>query len=192
MEHHKTAILSVFDKTGIEKLGKFLVRNGYRILSTGGTSKILKENSIDVIDVSDHTGFPEILDGRVKTLHPRIHSGILARDTLEHLNTLEKHGIPAIDLVVVNLYPFQKTLENPDSTEQQIVEMIDIGGPTMLRAAAKNFERVVCLSDSSQYEEFMDREKHSRCDLNFRKRMAAAVFRITSEYDKAVAGFLGE
>ncbi|MCB1957462.1 MAG: bifunctional phosphoribosylaminoimidazolecarboxamide formyltransferase/IMP cyclohydrolase, partial [Rhodocyclaceae bacterium] len=133
------ALISVSDKTGIVEFAQSLAAAGVALLSTGGTSKLLREAGLAVTDVSDHTGSPEILDGRVKTLHPKVHGGLLARrDLAEHMQTIEAHGIERIDLLVVNLYPFQQTIARADCTLEEAIENIDIGGPAMVRAAAKN------------------------------------------------------
>lgn len=192
METSKFAILSVFNKTKIIELAQFLKTRGYTILSTGGTFRTLADAGIEVVEVSAHTGFPEILDGRVKTLHPRIHGGILARDIPEHVETLKVHGIPMIDVVAVNLYPFEETLAKPGMSKNDIIEMIDIGGPTMLRASAKNFERISVLCDSGDYEEFMLRTQSGTCDLEFRRKLAVKVFARTSEYDSAITSWLNK
>ena len=148
----KRALISVFDKTGVVDFAKFLVEKDVEILSTGGTYRHLKENGVPVIEVNEVTNFPEMLDGRVKTLHPFIHGGILAiRDNKEHMETIKKHNINPIDFVVVNLYPFFEKVKE-DLTFEEKVEFIDIGGPTMLRAAAKNFQDVTVISDAKDYE----------------------------------------
>src|SRR5690625_1856028 len=135
----KRALISVSDKRGLNDLGRALAARGVEILSTGGSAQMLRDIGLPVIDVAEHTGFPEILDGRVKTLHPRIHGGLLARrDAPQHMNTLDEHAIDAIDLLVVNLYPFEEATAKPDCSFANAVENIDIGGPAMLRAAAKN------------------------------------------------------
>lgn len=189
----KRALISVYDKTNVLKLAKFLQARGVEILSTGGTFKYLKENGIAVVEVSEVTGFEEILDGRVKTLHPIIHSGILAiRDNKEHMETLNKKGITPIDMVVVNLYPFfEKVQENISFDEK--VEFIDIGGPTMLRAAAKNFRDVLVLSDVNDYDKVIEQiEEKEEVDFSFRKTLAGKVFNLMSCYDAAISNFLLE
>ena len=146
------ALLSVSDKTGIVDFAQRLIQNGIKILSTGGTAQLLREKGLTVTEVSDHTGFPEMLDGRVKTLHPKIHAGILARNDLaEHQQALEKSGIPNIDLVVVNLYPFKQAIAKPSCSLSEAIENIDIGGPTMIRAAAKNYQKVAVVTDPLDY-----------------------------------------
>ena len=153
----KRALLSVSDKTGIVELAKFLSDNGVEIISTGGTMKAIKEAGIPVTYVSDVTGFPEIMDGRVKTLNPKIHGAILAvRSNPEHMKALAEHDITPIDLVVVNLYPFRETVAKPGVTEAEAIENIDIGGPAMVRASAKNFKDVVIVTYPSRYAGLME------------------------------------
>lgn len=187
----KKALISVFDKEGILEFAKFLINRDVEIISTGGTYKYLKENGISVIEVNEITDFPEMLDGRVKTLHPNIHAGILAiRENKEHMNTLNKKEISTIDYVVVNLYPFfEKVRENLEFDEK--VEFIDIGGPTMLRAAAKNFKDVVVISDKNDYKIVMDEmEKNNDVSYKLRKKLAGRVFNLMSAYDAAISNFL--
>ena len=157
----KRALISVFNKEGILDFSKFLSENGVEIISTGGTYKHLKDNGLKVTEVNEVTNFPEMLDGRVKTLHPIIHAGILAiRDNEEHMETIKERNIDTIDMVIVNLYPFfEKVRENLSFEEK--VEFIDIGGPTMLRAAAKNFQDVVVISDVADYEAVMNEIKET-------------------------------
>jgi len=185
------ALISVFDKTGVLELAQFLVSRNVEILSTGGTFKYLKENGVPVIEVSDVTGFEEILDGRVKTLHPVIHSGILAvRDDKKHMDTLKRLGIKTIDLVVVNLYPFFEKVKE-DLTFEEKVEFIDIGGPTMLRAASKNFQDVIVLSDVNDYSNIIEQLKDSgEVDYATKKRLAGKVFNLMAAYDAAISNFL--
>ncbi|WP_319372006.1 bifunctional phosphoribosylaminoimidazolecarboxamide formyltransferase/IMP cyclohydrolase [uncultured Ilyobacter sp.] len=189
----KRALISVYDKTGILDFAKFLVEIGVEVVSTGGTYKYLKENSIPVTDVSEVTGAPEMLDGRVKTLHPNIHGGILAiRSNKEHMETLEKREITPIDIVIVNLYPFFDEVQNDISFEEK-VEFIDIGGPTMLRSAAKSFEDVIVITDVEDYSKIQS-ELESTGNLSFegRKKLAGKVFNLTSAYDAAISNFLLE
>jgi len=189
----KTALISVFNKENILGLATSLQNNGVQIISTGGTFKYLKENGIKVSEISDITGFEEILDGRVKTLHPVIHSGILAiRDNKEHMATIKAKGINPIDMVVVNLYPFfDKVCE--DISFQEKVEFIDIGGPTMLRAAAKNFKDVIVLSDVSDYENIINKiDAKEEVEFETRKHLAGKVFNLISAYDAAISNFLLE
>ena len=186
----KRAIVSVFYKDGILELASFLSGSGWEILSTGGTSRYLQENKIPVTDVSSVTGFPECLDGRVKTLHPAIHAGILARrDVQSHIDTLKNLNLEPIDLVCVNLYPFFEKVQAGLSVEETI-EFIDIGGPGMLRSAAKNYRDVIVLTDPADYAEAMDSLKAGNIPLDFKKRLAGKVFDLTAAYDAAIARFL--
>ncbi|ARJ51514.1 bifunctional phosphoribosylaminoimidazolecarboxamide formyltransferase/IMP cyclohydrolase [Staphylococcus lutrae] len=189
----KKAILSVSDKTGIVDFAKALVAAGYELYSTGGTFRAIDEAGITVNSVSELTRFEEIMDGRVKTLHPAVHGGILAdRDKPEHLEQLNQQNIDLIDMVVVNLYPFQETVKNPEVTEMDAIENIDIGGPTMLRAAAKNFKHVTTVVDPSDYEEIITRIQQNELDEAFRKALMLKVFQHTFEYDQAIAQFFGQ
>lgn len=186
----KRALISVFDKNGILEFANFLVKHGVEIISTGGTYKHLKENGVPVIEVAEVTGAPEMLDGRVKTLHPVIHGGILAiRDNAEHMATIKERGISTIDMVVVNLYPFFKKV-NEDLTFEEKVEFIDIGGPTMLRSAAKSFNDVVVISDTADYEIVMKEMEAGEVTFETKKRLAGKVFNLTSAYDAAISQFL--
>ena len=155
-----TALLSVSDKTGIVEFAQALNAQGVRLLSTGGTAKLLADNGLPVTEVSEITGFPEMLDGRVKTLHPRVHGGLLARrDLPEHMAALQEHGIETIDMLVVNLYPFAQATAKADCTLENAIENIDIGGPTMLRAAAKNWQDVAVIIDPIDYEQVLSEMK---------------------------------
>jgi phosphoribosylaminoimidazolecarboxamide formyltransferase/IMP cyclohydrolase len=186
------ALLSVSDKTGVIDLAKVLVENGVELVSTGGTYKTIKDAGISVTEVSEITGFPECLDGRVKTLHPNIHAGILARTSFEDdLLTLKNLSIKAFELVVVNLYPFAKTIEDPSTTLEKAVEFIDIGGPTMVRAAAKNFPHVAILTSSEQYSTFIDQFKNNG-DIDFQTRLNLSrdAFQHTAAYDSKIAEYL--
>ena len=186
----KKAILSVSNKSGIVEFAKSLTQLDYELYSTGGTKRALEEAGVTVKSVSELTQFPEIMGGRVKTLHPAVHGGILAdRDKEEHLNQLREQHIDLIDMVVVNLYPFQKTVENPDVTEEDAIENIDIGGPTMLRAAAKNFKHVTTIVHPSDYNEVIDRIKNDQLDETFRKNLMVKVFEHTNQYDQAIVSF---
>jgi len=188
----KRALISVFYKDGILELASYLNNAGWEILSTGGTSKHLKENNIPVTDVSSVTGFPECLDGRVKTLHPAVHAGLLARrDEKSHMDTLQALGLGTIDLVCVNLYPFFEKVQ-AKLTLEQTVEFIDIGGPTMLRSAAKNYRDVVVLTDPADYAEAINGLTAGNIPLEFKKRLAGKVFNLTSAYDAAVSRYLLE
>jgi len=186
----KRALISVFCKDGILELASHLSEAGWEILSTGGTSKHLQESKIPVTDVSAATGFPECLDGRVKTLHPAIHAGLLARrGEKSHAETMERLGLSAIDLVCVNLYPFFEKAQAGLSLEET-VEFIDIGGPAMLRSAAKNFADVIALTDPADYAEAIAGLKAGSVSLEFRKRLAGKVFNLTSAYDAAISRYL--
>ncbi|MES1243361.1 MAG: bifunctional phosphoribosylaminoimidazolecarboxamide formyltransferase/IMP cyclohydrolase [Acidobacteriota bacterium] len=189
----RRALLSVFDKRGLENFARGLDRLGIEIVSTGGTLRFLQEKGIPITAVSDVTGFPEILDGRVKTLHPRIHGGILAdRSAESHLDQIREHGIDRIDLVAVNLYPFRETLASGASFEQTL-EMIDIGGPAMVRAAAKNFRGVAVVVDPGDYSEVLAALESGSGVISedLLRRLAAKAFQHTQSYDAAVAGWLG-
>lgn len=187
----KRALISVFDKEGVLDFAKFLVSKDVEIVSTGGTYKYLKENGLDVIEINEVTNFPEMLDGRVKTLHPLVHAGILAiRDNEEHMNTLKGRDIHTIDYVVVNLYPFFEKVKEDLEFEEK-VEFIDIGGPTMLRAAAKNFQDVVVISDKNDYKVVMEEvEANGEASLKTKKKLAGKVFNLMSAYDGAISNFL--
>lgn len=188
----KNAILSVSDKTNIEDFASKLIENDYKIFSTGGTKKALKNAGIEVYSVSELTNFPEIMDGRVKTLHPGVHGGILANRSIpEHLTALKEQDIDLIDLVVVNLYPFKETVKKEDVTEDEAIENIDIGGPTMLRAAAKNFKFVTTVVDPADYNEVIERIASDKLDENYRKSLMVKVFKHTNDYDNAIVEFFG-
>ena len=188
----KRALISVFNKEGISELSSFLAESDWEIISTGGTSKYLQENNIPVTDVSSVTGFPECLDGRVKTLHPAVHAGILARrDDPSHMKTLETLKLETIDLVCVNLYPFFEKVQACLSLEET-VEFIDIGGPAMLRSAAKNFNDVIVLCDPADYSGVINYLKAGNVPLEFKKHLAGKVFALTSAYDAAIARYLLE
>lgn len=188
----KRALLSVSDKTGIVELAQALHTAGVELISTGGTAKSIKDAGIPVRDVSEITGFPECLDGRVKTLHPMVHGGILARTSHQpDLDELAKLGISPIELVVVNLYPFKQTIDKPDTTLATAVEFIDIGGPTMVRASAKNFAHVCILTNPAQYSDFVAelKEKHS-ISYETRLELGRAAFNHTAAYDADIANYL--
>ena len=188
----KRALLSVSDKTGIVELGKFLSNNGVEIISTGGTMKALREAGVPVTYVSDVTGFPEIMDGRVKTLNPKIHGAILAvRSNPEHMEALAEHNITPIDLVVVNLYPFRETIAKPGVTEAEAIENIDIGGPAMVRASAKNFKDVVIVTYPRRYAQLMEMlDKNGDVDQHTRKELAFEAFSHTAEYDTMISEYM--
>ncbi|MCH8814485.1 MAG: bifunctional phosphoribosylaminoimidazolecarboxamide formyltransferase/IMP cyclohydrolase [Chloroflexi bacterium] len=185
------AIVAVYDKTGIDEFAGSLAKLGFEIYSTGGTQKAIADAGVPVQPISDLTGFPEMLDGRVKTLHPKVHGGILARrDNADHMEQLREAEIAPIDLVCVNLYPFRETVAKPDVTEDDALENIDIGGPTMLRAAAKNYPSVLVLVDPSDYVEVLDSLRNEKIPLEFRRRLAQKAFQHVASYDTAIAGFL--
>ena len=188
MSGRKTALLSVSDKTGIVDLARALSDQGWRILSTGGTSRVLEDAGLAVTEVSTHTGFPEIMDGRVKTLHPTIHGGLLGRVETDQA-AMNTHGIDAIDLLAVNLYPFAATVARPDCSMEEAIEQIDIGGPAMLRAAAKNHARVCVLCDPSDYPAFMD-SLPDWPDLEHRRALALKAFAHTAAYDGQISQWL--
>jgi phosphoribosylaminoimidazolecarboxamide formyltransferase/IMP cyclohydrolase len=186
------ALLSVSDKTGLVEFAKFLAGRGVELISTGGTAKALRDAGVKVMELSDYTGFPEMMDGRVKTLHPKVHGGLLQRRDLEaHRDQAKKHGIPTIDLVVVNLYPFEQTIAKPDCTPELAIENIDIGGPSMLRSAAKNHEAVTVMVDPADYTTVQKEiEKSGDTNLETRQKLAAKVFRHTSHYDHMISSYL--
>ncbi|MFL6466398.1 MAG: bifunctional phosphoribosylaminoimidazolecarboxamide formyltransferase/IMP cyclohydrolase [Pyrinomonadaceae bacterium] len=187
------ALISVSDKFGVVEFAKSLSGLGVRIISTGGTAKTLRENGIDVTDVSDITGFPEMMDGRVKTLHPKIHGGFLAlRDNESHVAAMQTHSIDPIDLVVVNLYPFEQTIAKDDVTLEDAVENIDIGGPAMIRSASKNWQDVAVLTDPRLYDGIVDelQAKGGSLSLSTRKRLAALAYTRTASYDLAISSYL--
>lgn len=188
----KRALISVSDKTDLVDFVKGLTKNGYEIVSTGGTKKVLDEAGIETISVEDVTNFPEILDGRVKTLNPYIHGGLLAkRNDPEHMATLEKLNITPIDLVCVNLYPFKRTIEKANVTLDEAIENIDIGGPSLLRAASKNYQDVTVVTDKDDYGKVLEEiEENGNTSLETRERLAAKVFRATAAYDAVIADYL--
>ncbi|MBI3629349.1 MAG: bifunctional phosphoribosylaminoimidazolecarboxamide formyltransferase/IMP cyclohydrolase, partial [Candidatus Rokubacteria bacterium] len=193
MTRVRRALVSVHDKTGVAELARGLAALGIEILSTGGTARLLRETGVAVRDVADVTGFPEMLDGRVKTLHPGIHGGILARrDRPEHMAALERHGIGPIDLVVIALYPFEGTVARAGVTLEEAIEQIDIGGPAMIRAAAKNSASVGVVTDPAQYEPLLAELRASGGALSeeTRRRLAREAFRRTAQYDAAIAAYL--
>jgi phosphoribosylaminoimidazolecarboxamide formyltransferase/IMP cyclohydrolase len=188
----RRALLSVSDKAGLLDLARALTGLSVELISTGGTRQALADAGLAVRDISEVTGFPEMLDGRVKTLHPRVHGGILAvRDNPEHQAALEQHGIGPIDLVVCNLYPFEATVARPDASHDEIIENIDIGGPSMVRSAAKNYRDVAVVTDPAQYPALLDelRAHGGATTLALRQRLAAAAFARTATYDQAVSAY---
>lgn len=188
----KRALVSVSDKANLVPFVKELIELGVEVISTGGTKSLLEENGLNVIGISEVTGFPEIMDGRVKTLHPNIHGGLLAvRNNPSHMNQLKENNIETIDMVVVNLYPFKETISKPDVQFQDAIENIDIGGPSMLRSAAKNHEDVTVVVDPTDYQAVLDELKASgEVSLAQKQRLAAKVFRHTAAYDALIAEFL--
>ena len=194
MKKAERALISLTDKSGIEGFAKELEALGIEILSTGGTANKMRENGIAVKDVSEFTGFPEMLDGRVKTLHPKVHGGILAQKTNpDHVEQMKQHGLKAIDIVAVNLYAFEKTVADPSCTLANAIENIDIGGPTMLRSSAKNFQDVTVIVDPADYPIVLSELKeHGNTTLKTRFRLAVKVFELTSTYDTAIAAWLNK
>ena len=189
----KRALVSVSDKTGIVDFVRELKEFNIAIISTGGTAKTLREAGLEVTDISDVTGFPEMMDGRVKTLHPRVHGGLLAiRDNPEHVAAMTEHGIEAIDMVVVNLYPFAETIRRKDVTREQAIEQIDIGGPAMIRSAAKNAQDVAVVVSSNRYNQIIDELKQHNGSLSISTRNSLAVeaFQLTASYDAFVSAYL--
>jgi phosphoribosylaminoimidazolecarboxamide formyltransferase/IMP cyclohydrolase len=187
------ALISVSDKTGIVEFARQLHKHNIEILSTGGTASLLAEEGVPVIEVSDYTGFPEMMDGRVKTLHPKIHGGILARRGQDDA-VMEEHGIPGIDLVVVNLYPFEATVSNPDCSLEDAIENIDIGGPTMVRATAKNHAHVTIVVDPTDYDTVVSQldANGGAIEADSRFKMAVKAFEHTARYDGMIANYLGK
>ncbi|MGE1063630.1 IMP cyclohydrolase [Megasphaera paucivorans] len=190
----KRALVSVSDKTGVVALGKALTDMGIEIISTGGTMHALKEAGIPVMAVQDVTGFPEMMGGRVKTLHPKIHGGILAiRDNPDHVQAMKEHGIVGIDLVVVNLYPFQQTIAKPGVTLPEAIENIDIGGPCMVRASAKNNKYVAIVTNPAKYDEIIAiLKKDGEFTDEYRLELAQEAFHHTAVYDTAIAAYLAK
>jgi phosphoribosylaminoimidazolecarboxamide formyltransferase/IMP cyclohydrolase len=187
------AIISVTDKSGVVEFAKSLGTFGVEILSTGGTAGAMRQGGVSVRDISDYTGFPEMMDGRVKTLHPKVHGGLLGlRDNPEHVEAMRANGIEPIDMVVVNLYQFEKTVAKPGVTLEEAIENIDIGGPSMLRSSAKNFKYVTVIVDPSDYETVLQEMKNSggETSLETRFRLAKKVFRLTHLYDGAISQYL--
>jgi len=187
----KQALISVSDKTGVVEFARALSALGVQILSTGGTAKLLAEQGLPVIEVGNYTGFPEMLDGRVKTLHPKVHGGILARrDFPSHMEALKQHDIPTIDMVVVNLYPFQATVAKGECTLEEAIENIDIGGPTMLRSSAKNHKDVVVICDPADYNVVLDEMKKGEVSYDTKFTLGKKVFAHTAQYDGAITNYL--
>ena len=187
----RRALLSVSDKQGLIPFAQGLVRLGFELLSTGGTRKALETAGIPVLDVAQYTGFPEMMDGRVKTLHPKVHGGLLGRpDLAEDAKSMQEHGITPFELVVVNLYPFVETISKPGVTSDEAIEQIDIGGPSMLRSAAKNHRYVGVITSPSQYERVLEELQRGSMSLDLRRELAAAAFEMTARYDRAIADYM--
>jgi len=189
MATQRRALLSVTNKQGIVELAQSLLELTFELISTGGTARVLREAGVPVTEVSSVTGFPEIMDGRVKTLHPKIHGGLLARAGIDDA-ALAKNGIAPIDVLVVNLYPFERVTADPDTTMADAIENIDVGGPAMIRAAAKNHDRVTVVVDPEDYPAVIDALRAGTPDLEFRRRLAAKAFGHTSRYDAAISRYL--
>ncbi|NVK24628.1 MAG: bifunctional phosphoribosylaminoimidazolecarboxamide formyltransferase/IMP cyclohydrolase, partial [Gammaproteobacteria bacterium] len=189
----RRALISVSDKTGIVEFARSLASHGVEILSTGGTFKLLTDNGVNAIEVSNHTGFPEMMDGRVKTLHPKIHGGVLGRRGTDD-EVMQEHDIAPIDMVVVNLYPFASTVANPDCTMEDAVENIDIGGPTMVRSAAKNHKDVVIVVNAKDYDRVAAELDENKGATKFETRfdLAIAAFEHTAQYDGMIANYFGK
>ncbi|CAN5314363.1 hypothetical protein BH10ACI1_BH10ACI1_02250 [soil metagenome] len=191
----KRALISVSDKSGIVEFAGALKKFGVEIISTGGTARSLRESGVEVTEVAEITGFPEMMDGRVKTLHPKIHGAFLGlRDNEEHLAEMKTHAIYPIDLVVINLYPFEQTIEKEDVSLAEAVENIDIGGPAMIRSASKNWRDVAVVTDAKLYESVVNElEKHSgSLSLATRQRLATLAFTRTASYDLAISAYLAK
>jgi len=189
----KTAIISVTDKAGIVDFARSLSALGVAVLSTGGTAKALRDGGLTVQDISDYTGFPEMMDGRVKTLHPKVHGGLLGlRDQPGHVKSMEEHGITPIDMLVVNLYQFEKTVAKAGVTLDEAIENIDIGGPAMLRSSAKNYKHVTVVVDPADYATVLKEMERTggETTLDTRFELARKVFRLTHRYDLAISQYL--
>jgi phosphoribosylaminoimidazolecarboxamide formyltransferase/IMP cyclohydrolase len=193
MKKIERAIISVTDKTGVVDFAKSLSEFGVQILSTGGTARVMREGGVSVTDISEYTGFPEMMDGRVKTLHPKVHGGLLGlRDNPEHVRVMKEHGIKNIDLLVVNLYQFEKAAAKEGVRLEDAIEEIDIGGPAMLRSSAKNFRDVTVIVDPADYQVVLNEIKdlNGMTSLETRFRLAKKVFRLTHQYDGAISNYL--
>ncbi len=188
----RCALISVSDKSGVAELAQTLHANGVRLLSTGGTAKLISQHDIPVTEIADYTGFPEMMDGRVKTLHPKVHGGILGRRGIDDA-VMKAHDIEPIDMVVINLYPFQKTVANPDCTLEDAIENIDIGGPAMVRAAAKNHASVTVVVDPADYPALLNELTSNECSLSEETRFSLAIkaYEHTASYDGAIANYFG-
>jgi phosphoribosylaminoimidazolecarboxamide formyltransferase/IMP cyclohydrolase len=194
MDRISTALISVTDKSGVVEFARSLEKAGIAILSTGGTAKTIRDGGIKVMDISEYTGFPEMMDGRVKTLHPKVHGGLLGRrDNQRDIQMMKAHGIKDIGLVAVNLYQFEKTVAKADCTLEEAVENIDIGGPSMLRSAAKNFRHVTVVVDPSDYPRVLEEiTETGATTLRTRFELAKKVFNLTWHYDRAISNYLEE
>jgi phosphoribosylaminoimidazolecarboxamide formyltransferase/IMP cyclohydrolase len=192
MSRITTALISLTDKSGVVGFARSLEKLGIEILSTGGTARTLRDEGINVLDISEYTGFPEMMDGRVKTLHPKVHGGLLGRrDNDQDIQMMQAHGIKNIDLVVINLYQFEKTVAKEDCTLEEAVENIDIGGPSMLRSAAKNFKYVTVIVDPSDYPKVLKEiTETGGTTLKTRFELAKKVFNLTWHYDRAISTYL--
>ena len=191
----KRAIVSVSDKTGVAAFAKALTQRGVEVLSTGGTAKLLRDADVPVKDVSEYTGFPEMLDGRVKTLHPKVHGGILGmRDNPEHVAKMVEHGIENIDLVAINLYPFESTIANENCTVPEAIEQIDIGGPCMIRSAAKNHKFVTVVVDPSDYYRVLEEMDKNGGEVSdeMRYELCVKAYSRTAQYDTVISSWLRE
>lgn len=187
----KRALISVSDKEGVVDFAKELKAMGVEIISTGGTKKAFKDAGLDVMDISDITGFPEMLDGRVKTLHPKVHGGLLAlRDNKEHMETIAKHGIKPIDMVVINLYPFKQVIKKPGIAIEEVIENIDIGGPSMIRSAAKNAQSVAVLTDKADYKKVLDEMKSGGIKPETLNYLRVKAYKTTADYDVYISNYL--
>src|ERR1700757_5297011 len=189
------ALISVSDKAGIAKFARTLEKQGVDIISTGGTAELLRKEKIPVREISSFTSFPEVLEGRVKTLHPRVHGGLLyKRDDPKHVAEAKECGFQPIDLVVVNLYPFEQTIAKPDVTLAEAIEQIDIGGPSMIRSAAKNYQSVTVVVDPADYDAVLEnmRDNKGKTTLKLRERLAIKAFARTADYDRTISSFLNK
>lgn len=193
MKKIERAIISVTDKNGVVDFARSLSEFGVKILSTGGTARALRDGGVSVTDISEYTGFPEMMDGRIKTLHPKVHGGLLVmRDNPDHVKMMKEHGIETIDLIVVNLYRFEKAVSKEGVTLEEAIENIDIGGPTMLRSSAKNFKDVTVIVDPSDYDPVLKEmaERGGSTSLKTRFSLAKKVFQLTHTYDGAISRYL--
>jgi len=191
----KRVLISLSDKSNIIEFAAELSKFGVEFLSTGGTAKLLRDNGFQVTDVSEYTKFPEMLDGRVKTLHPKVHGALLGlRNNHEHKATMAEHGIIPIDMLVINLYPFKKTIESPDCKFKDAIENIDIGGPAMIRSASKNFESVTVLTDPADYAGVIDEMKDSNGEVSYNTnfRLAIKAYQLTHNYDGMIYEYLND